>query len=307
MMSSILGCEDSKPAAEPGAAEPGAAEPGAAEPGAAEPGAAEGTRIYDFPQTLTPADLTEAALQADPRAVMFLSEPITDPLQAMQWMAANAEVYSYLPQALQEDAAVQARALELGRMQGATITGSVTARRAPRSDAPVALYPSDTTNGYLSEKRQEQRLSNVILPILDEKTVDGVRWYQLVAASVTTREEDREGFNDVSNVGSISFEDFSFSSDPGWVPASETTPGVITPRCGVGLYTFESVENGDMGVYVSFDGITFDDFDSPNYAILEAATSGMLTGGDQVRLIWCDGSIEWLPSLQSEARTTASP
>lgn len=146
-------------------------------------------KVYDFPRALTPADLTAAALQDDPRAVMFLHEPVTDLLLAMQWMAANAEVYSYLPGSLQEDAAVQARALELGRGQRSPILSPLGAHHAP-----VALYSSDTTNGYLSEKRQAQHRSNVILPIIDEKTVDGGRWYQLVAASVMTREEDREGF-----------------------------------------------------------------------------------------------------------------
>lgn len=239
--------------------------------------------------------------------VMFLSEPVTDPQVAMQWMAANPAVYSYLSRALQEDPAVQARAIELGRVQGVKITDAVIARSAPRSDAPAALYPSDTTNGYLADVRQEQRLADTILPILEEKTVDGVRWYRLVAPQTSTREADRSGFEGLSNVGNIDFEDFSFSSDPGWVPADKTTPSVVTQRCGAGLYTFRDVSNGDMGVYVDFEGISFADFDEPNYAILDAAESGQLSSGDQIRLIWCDQSIQWLPTLSQGTNAAATP
>lgn len=305
-----FGCENSQPTepapqpapqpAEPALAEP-APQPAAPAPQPAEPALA-GARVFDFPQTLTAADLTAAVLQDDPLKVMYLSEPVTDPQVAMQWMAANPKVYSYLPQPLQDDDAVQARAIELGRTAGAKITDAVIAQSAPRSDAPAALYPSDTTNGYLAEPRQEQRLENVTLPILEEKTVDGELWYRLVESQTTTPEEDQDGFENVSNVGGIAFEDFSFSCDPGWVPAAKTTPGVVSPRCGTGLYTFESVENGDMGVYVSFEGISFDDFDDPNYAILKAYGDDDLSSGDQVRLIWCDGTIEWLPTLSQEAR-----
>jgi len=323
------GCDDPEPAAPaeaaPAEAAPAEAAPAEVEP-VAEPAAAPeaeteaapaalagvtagppGSRVFDFPQTLTAADLTEAMLKDDPMQVLFLSEPVTDPAVAMQWMAANPKVYNFLSQSLQDDAAVQARAIELGRTAGAKITDAVIAQREPRSDAPAALYPSDTTNGYLAEPRQQQRLEDVTLPILEEKTVDGELWYRLVEPHTSTPEEDQASFNNVSNVGGIAFEDFSFSRDPGWVPAAKTTPGVVARRCGAGLYTFASVDNGDMGVYVSFDEIAFDDFDDSNYAILQAFSEDRLAAGDQVRLIWCEDAIAWLPAFPQVPDPTGEP
>ena len=169
------------------------------------------------------------------------------------------------------------------------------------------LYPSDTTNGYLAEPRLEQRLENVTVPILAEKTVDGVLWYQVVASQTSDREVERVSYEDLVNVGSIPFEDFSFSCDPGWIPASKTTPSVLASRCGTGLYAFESVDNGDLGVYVSFDEVAFDDFDDANYAILQAFSEDRLAAGDQVRLIWCDDAIEWLPAFPQVPDPTGEP
>jgi hypothetical protein len=172
---------------------------------------------------------------------------------------------------------------------------------APDAGAREALYPSDTPNGYLAEGRQPQALDGQTLAILEEREVGGQRWYRVVSEKASTPEADRRAFEDVSNVGGVAFEDFSFAQDPGWVPASVTAPGVAVPRCESRLLVFQSVSNGDLGIYTDFDGIGFSSFGDAEYVLLEAAEKGRLAAGDRVRVVWCDEQITWVPPALSAA------
>lgn len=285
-------------ATSPEAPPPAPAPPVVVEPAAPATGSVVPTpdrMLYDADRRTESVD--PAVLAQDPMAVLFARAPgWDDPALVSSWLDVNPAVYGYLPLEVQRQPDVQAKAVALGLPVGVRMTADVVARTAPQADSPVALWASDTTNGYLVEGRQEQAFAaGATAPNLQVQDVDGVQWIQVTAPVTRTAAQDDAVFETLSNVGGVERAAFSLATDPGWVPASVTEPAVRSTECSAGLYTFQSVENGDLAVYVNFDEVGTEDFSDAAYTLLAHAESGALTPGAQVYLVVCDGSIEWMP------------
>lgn len=261
------------------------------------------------PRVAAPVSVTEAApapagvptfddatLRSDPMAVLRVAEaPVTDVATVLGWMAVNPKVYDYLPASVQADPAVAERAVSLGYAWGVALSTAVTARSAPRSDAPAAMLPSDTPNGYIYGPREEQQhAAGARLAVLETVEGEGGSWVRISEEKVADRAEDRAAFDMCDNVGGVAFEDFTYARDPGWIPASSTTPAVLAPRCQAESLTFQGVENGDLAIYVSFEEISFEGFDDHAYTLLSASEAGALSPGDTIQVAWCDDAIVWL-------------
>ncbi|MFT5680584.1 MAG: hypothetical protein ACI8RZ_001490 [Myxococcota bacterium] len=242
--------------------------------------------------------LDDASLKADPMAVLRVADaPLTDVPTVLGWMAVNPKVYDYLPASVQADPVVAERAVSLGYARGISLTADVTARSAPRTDAPAAKLPSDATNGYITGPRgDQQHAAGERLAVL-ETSEDGT-WLRISEEKVADRVADRETYEMCDNLGQVAFEDFTFARDAGWIPAASTAPAVLAPRCQSKPLTFQSVENGDLAVYVSFAEVSFESFDDHAYTLLAASEAGTLKPGDTLQVIWCDDAIVWLPLSQ---------
>lgn len=278
---------------------PAVAEPAA--PVASPPAAPDGVVPHPENTLYAASRMTDtvdpSVLKTDPMAVLFAREPgWDDPAVVTRWMNVNPAVYGYLPVEVQRQSDVHAAAVALGLPVGVLVTADVVALSAPQANSPIALHASDTTNGYLVEGRPEQAFAaGATAPRLAAQDVDGVQWIQVTEAVTRTAAEDDALFEMLSNVGGVDRADFSTSSDPGWIPASVTEPVVLASQCEAGLRTFQSVENGDLAVYVQFREFTTEDFSDAAYTLLEHAESGALVPGAQIYVVVCDGSIVWLP------------
>ncbi len=291
LLSVLMGCTGAKEAAPaPAAPAPVAAAPA---PAAAAPVAG----VHDCRDGDRVAALDEATLRADPMAVLRMpGAPLEDVGAVLGWMAINPEVYDYLPASIQEDPAVSAAAVAAGYTRGVVLTGEVTARAAPRNDAPAAKLPCDTTNGYITGPREEQHhTAGERLAILETVEGEGGPWYRITAGEESSPEEDRKTFEMCDNLGGVPLEEFTLARDPGWIPAAVTAPAVVAPRCRSELLTFEGADNGDLAVYVRFQEVSFADFGEAAYTILSAAEAGTLSPGERLRVIWCDEAMVWLP------------
>ena len=118
----------------------------------------------------------------------------------------------------------------------------------------------------------------------------------------SSREDDEKSFNELSNVGGVTFEDFSHAVDAGWIPAAVTEPVILSARYFTGLYRLNSIENGDLAVYVGFDEQQFEGFDIPFYTLMTLLESGRIASGDRIRVVWRESltkseraEMEWLP------------
>ena len=263
-----------------------------------------GGTLYDISPDLVVTELTAEVVKNNPMAVMFMKKPPwEDRKKVLELMQHNVELYTYMPVALREDPEIRKSALALGLPAGVRLTADMPARVRPSKSAPLAFGGSDTTNGYLVDKRPQITFSKGdVAPVLKKTVVDGQEWVQVSEGRVTSREEDKEAYQMMSNVGGIKFEDFSFSMDPGWIPASATESVVYSPRAVTDVRTFEGAQNGDLAVYVGFDGVDFEGFSENNYTLLSRSEKGLLHSGDRVRLVWLESMVAtehpelvWLP------------
>ncbi len=114
----------------------------------------------------------------------------------------------------------------------------------------MANGPSDTTNGYVSAGRPTQLFfAGDRIAVLGTTTVGGVPWIQVIDAvsSSSSREEDQKSFNDVSNVGGVTFEDFSHAVDEGWIPAAFTEPVTMSAVAKAKIALLKRYEKEGVG------------------------------------------------------------
>jgi hypothetical protein len=260
--------------------------------------------VFDTPPDQVVTTLTPELVKRDPIAVMFMkSPPWADRARVIELMQHNVRLYDFMPTALREDPEIRALAAKLGLPMGVKIKADVQARVHPAADAAVARGPSDTTNGYLAEGRPIQSFaSDDRVHVLGTTTVDGVPWLRVTEAVSNSRKADRKSFEMLSNVGGVAFEDFSHAVDEGWIPAAVTEPAILSARYFTGLYRLNSVENGDLAIYVGFDGLHFEGFDTPHYTLMTLLESGRIAVGDRIRVVWRESltksegaELEWLP------------
>lgn len=262
--------------------------------------------VFDTPPGQVVTKLTPEIVKDNPMAVLFMKSPPWDDLaRVLALMQHNAELYDYMPPKLRINPNVQALAEKLGLPMGVRITADTQARVRPATDAAVSQGPSDTTNGYLVDNRPVQSFSlGDRVQVLGTISMDGVQWLKVTEARPTSREQDRMTFDTLSNVGGVTFKDFSHTIDEGWVPAAITEPAILSARYITGLYRFDSVENGDLAVYVYFDEMGFGGFDTPHYTLMSLLDAGKIKKGDQIRVVWRESlqksqesTLEWLPFM----------
>jgi hypothetical protein len=260
--------------------------------------------VFDTPESQMVTKLTPEIVKDNPMAVLFMKSPPWDDLgQVLTLMQHNAALYDYMPPKLRANPNVQALAEKLGLPMGVRFTADTQARTQPAMDAPVSKGASDTTNGYLVDVRPVQSFaSGDQVRVLETTTANGVQWHKVTQARQTSREQDQKSFRTLSNVGGVTFADFSHGVDEGWVPAAITEPVILSARYVTGLYRFDSVENGDLGVYVNFDEMGFDGFDTPHYTMMSLFDAGKIRKGDRIRVVWKESlqkshepTLEWLP------------
>ena len=268
------------------------------------PSSAHAETVFDTPPDQMVTKLTAEIVKRDPIAVMLMkSPPWDDRARVIELMQHNVHLYDFMPTALREDPEIRALAAKLGLPMGVKFKADVQARVRPAADAAVANGPSDTTNGYVVEGRPIQSFAAADrVAVLGTTTVDGVPWIRVTDAVPSSREEDKKSFNELSNVGGVTFEDFSHAVDEGWIPAAVTEPVIMSARYFTGLYRLDSVQNGDLAVYVGFDGLHFEGFDTPHYTLMTLLESGHIAPGDRIRLVWRESltksesaELEWLP------------
>jgi len=266
--------------------------------------AAHAESVFETPPDQVVTTLTPELVKRDPMAVMFMeSPPWENRARVLELMRHNVQLYDYMPPALRKDPEILALAKELGLPVGVRVTTDTQARVLPSPDAAVALGASDTTNGYLADARPIQSFSaDDRVRVLGTTTVDGAQWLQVTEARPVSREEDRKSFETLSNVGGVDFRDFGHSVDAGWIPATVTEPAILSARYITGLYRLDSVENGDMGIYVHFDEQGFDGFETVHYTLLTLLDSGGIASGDRIRVGWRESlqkseepELVWLP------------
>jgi hypothetical protein len=260
--------------------------------------------VYDTPSDQVVTALTPELVKHDPMAVMFMeSPPWDDRALVLELMQHNVQLYSYMPPAFREDPEIRALAAKLGLPMGVKFKADIQARVRPAVDAAVSRGASDTTNGYLASARPTQLFfAGDRVAVLSTTTVDGVPWIRVTDAVSNSREDDEKSFNELSNVGGVTFEDFSHAVDAGWIPADVTEPALLSARHFTGLYRLDSVENGDMGIYVYFDEQQFDGFETPHYTLMTLLESGDIASGDRIRVVWRESlekseepELVWLP------------
>jgi hypothetical protein len=260
--------------------------------------------VFDTPPDQVVTKLTPEIVKDNPMAVLFMKSPPWDDLgQVLALMQHNAELYDYMPPKLRINPNVQALAEKLGLPMGVRITADTQARVRPATGAAVSQGASDTTNGYLVDNRPTQPLAlGDRIQVLETTTINGAQWHKVTQGRQTSREQDRASFNTLSNVGGVTFENFSHAVDEGWIPAAITEPAILSARYVTGLYQFDSVENGDLGVYVYFDEMGFDGFDTPHYTMMSLLDAGKIKKGDRIRVVWKESlqkshepTLEWLP------------
>ncbi len=263
-----------------------------------------GRTLYDISPDQVVTELTAEVVKNNPMAVMFMKKPPwEDRKKVLELMQHNVELYTYMPVALREDPEVRKAALALGLPAGVRLTADVPARVRPSKTAALSYGGSDTTNGYLVDKRPQIVFAKGDqAPVLKKTVVDGQEWIQVNEGRVSSREDDKKTYQMMSNVGGIEFKDFSFSVDPGWIPASATESVVYSPRAVTDVRAFRDVQNGDLAVYVGFEGVDFEGFSETNYTLLSRSEKGLLHSGDRVRLVWLESMVStehpklvWLP------------
>lgn len=244
-------------------------------------------RIFDFPDELMVGEINDELIRKNPMLILHSPAPPFDqPEKLLGWMDINVNLYLYLPSSLRNQEEFKEKAIKNGIPMGVELTETTVARVKPDSNTRESLYASDTTNGYLTGERplQEFPQNATLIPITSTE-INGETWFQVTAERTSDRESEKEDFEMLSNVGGVEFEDFSFAVDEGWIPASVTKPAIYADQYTSGLYTFESAVNGDLGIYVEFEEISFDGFDI-EYSFLEASETDKLQKGDKVRIIW---------------------
>ena len=105
-----------------------------------------------------------------------------------------------------------------------------------RGTSPKPLSASYTPNRYLADKRESQKLTTGDrLKVLETRKQGRTTWYKVTAKQRIRREADRKTYDQLMNVGHISFEDFTLSVDAGWIPKAVTKPSVLTENHHTGI------------------------------------------------------------------------
>jgi len=246
----------------------------------------EQEKTFDFPAEMVITEITDTMIQNDPSVILYTSSPPFDQRETiLAWLDLNVKVYFYLPEELRNDRAIQVRAIQNGIPMGIELTEAFTARVQPDMNAAEARGASYVSNGNLMSGRSRLEYAKGSLhTVLKSNKLDGETWYQVLKESKSNREDEKEMFEMLDNHG-VSFEDFGFSVDAAWIPASLTKNAIYAEQSMSGIYTFNDVQNGDLAVYVLFDEISFAGFEE-EYAFFDAVLEGKLKSGDKVRVIW---------------------
>ena len=243
---------------------------------------------HGFPPEMIVSIITEDIIRNEPIKLLYSANPPFDrPEILLKWMDINSELYLYLPDELRSREDFKEKAKQNGIEMGLEITERTTARIKPDINARFSLYASDTTNGYLAAPRERQQFEegDMLKSLKSIKADDQQTWYLITAEQTSDRAQEKQDFEMLTNVGAVNFEDFSLGVDAGWLHWSATEPAIFADQYISGIYTFRFVEHGDLAIYLDFEEISFEGFDS-GYAFIEAVEAGALKEGDKVRLIW---------------------
>jgi hypothetical protein len=248
----------------------------------------DGPRILDFSKGDLVHELNEATVKTNPMAILMMKNPpFSDPEKIISLMKHNVALFSYLPDKLRKQKKVQEAAIALGIQQGLVMTEDYHARVRPSHTATLAYDKATAPNGYIAEGRPPQKQKKGdLLAAIETKSVNGENWYLIKRAMKSTKAADDKEWGDAANVGGVKREDFSLSVDPGWIPAKVTHKAITAQQYVSGLYTYDSAQNGDLSIYVSFqEDLGFEGF-GPEYDFLFAEEKGLISKGDQIRVIW---------------------
>jgi len=246
-------------------------------------------RTYEAQPELMLSELNAEIVKKNPQSALLLKDKSIwkHPDTVLALLQHNVDLYHYLPDTLRQHPEIIQAAKSLGIPTGVMLLKDRKARVEPSLEAAVSLGPSDTTNGYLVEKRPEMGFKKGDrVPVFNRKTVNGEGWLQISKKKSYPRDQAREDYQMLSNVGGVAFKDFGFARDAGWIPESQTQEALLSRQVKSGLLHFEGVENGDLAVYVTFREKSFSDFSESAYVILSAMEKGQLNTGDKVRVIW---------------------
>jgi len=245
-----------------------------------------------------------STLAKDPLAIFTLTpSPFEQPQSIPALMEANPGIFEYLPPDLRKQPDLREKAIALGASTGIRFTKDVKARVSPNANAAISYGSNPASNGYLADPRPVQGFSaGDTLKPLSTQTVGDQIWYQVTAQRKSSRAEDRENYESLSNVGGIPFEGYTMAIDPGWVPASVTEETILADHYISRECTFNGVQNGDLAVYVDFEEVGFESFDEMAYKLMALQEKGTVSPGDRFRIVWrvpADSrerlSLVWIP------------
>ncbi|MEE2903243.1 MAG: hypothetical protein VYC39_12995 [Myxococcota bacterium] len=243
--------------------------------------------VHEFSHKDTVKNVTTAMIQKDAQILLMNPDsPFRSVKAVLGLMKHNVKVFEYLPTKYRNNNEVRKLAISLGVKQGHVVTRNYHARITPSNTADLSFDRSDTPNGYLASPRPpNQYKKGDVVTVIDRKSVQQQDWILVKRGKPSTKEEDDRSYRDVSDVGGVGRERFSMTVDPAWIPESATKRTITADQYVSGLYKFKEVENGDMGIYVTFQGLEFAGFGA-EYEILSAYEKRKLVRGDRVRIIW---------------------
>jgi|GEM_PF-3192782 len=243
--------------------------------------------VHEFSRKDIVKKITPAMIQKDAQVLLMTPDsPFVSVKAVTNLLKQNVKVFEYLPDKYRNHNEIRELATSLGVKQGYVMTRNYHARISPSDTAALSFNQSDTPNGYLASPRPpNQYKKGDMITVIDRKSIKQQDWILVQRGKTSTKEEDDRSYRDVSDVGGVGREGFSMTVDPAWVPASATKRTITADQYVSGLYKFERVENGDMGIYVTFKGLGFVGFGA-EYEILNAYEKRKLVRGDQVRIIW---------------------
>lgn len=243
--------------------------------------------VHEFSDQDIVNNVTAKMIQKDAQLLLMTPDsPFSSVKAVLGLMKHNVKVFEYLPDKYRNNDKVRKRAISLGVKQGHVMTRNYHARISPSDTAALSFDRSYTPNGYLASPRPPNRYKRGdVVTVIDRQSVKQQDWILVKLGKTSTKEEDDRSYREVSDVGGVGREGFSMTVDPAWIPAKATKRTITADQYVSGLYKFKGVENGDMGIYVTFQGLDFVGFGA-EYEILSAYEKRKLAQGDRVMIIW---------------------